>query len=51
VPCHITQQYKFDLDRAWAHDYAFVKLAELSVKVSGCLRALLAAEEEAVPAP
>lgn len=22
-PCHITQQYKFDLDQVWAHDYFF----------------------------
>lgn len=27
-PCHITQQYKFDLDQVWAHDYISVKLAE-----------------------
>lgn len=52
MPCHITQQYKFDLDRVWARDYVFVKLVQRSVRIFGCLRAFApAAEEDAAPEP
>lgn len=52
-PCHITQQYKFDLDQVWAHDYTFVKLAECFVRILCHLSAfiLLAEEEHTVPEP
>lgn len=51
-PCHITQQYKFDLDQVWAHDYIFVKLAERFVRILCRLSAfILVAEEHAVPEP
>lgn len=51
-PCHITQQYKFDLDQVWAHDYIFVKLAERFVRILCRLPAfILVAEEHAVPEP
>lgn len=51
-PCHITQQYKFDLDQVWAHDYIFVKLAERFMRILCCLSAfILVAEEHAVPEP
>lgn len=45
-PCHITQQYKFDLDQVWAHDYISVKLAERSVRIFCRLSAFILAAEE-----
>lgn len=45
-PCHITQQYKFDLDQVWAHDYISVKLAEHSVRILCRLSAFILVAEE-----